>query len=329
MKVGKLSNEDLAKIILGKVNPCREEVIVRPAIGEDCAVIDFGKYACVLSSDPITGTTAEIGRLAVNVSCNDIAASGTEPLGIMVTILAPEGTTLLELDQLMAKIVDEANKLNVEIIGGHTEITSAVNRMVVSTTAIGRNDKDKIVRASGAESGDMLIMTKTAGLEGTGIIIHQKEEELAKILTREEIKTGKSFLERASVVKEGRIAAKVGVTAMHDVTEGGLLGAIWEICQAGDLGCMIDGERINVDPITEKICLHFNIDPLKLISSGTMLIAVSSENIDDLMHELEGNGIRASWIGRLTSSKKRYITTDDGQIVIDAPVSDELYKVVD
>ena len=170
MESGKVPNEVLNKIVLSKINRFREDVILRPGIGEDCAAIDFGQYACVLSTDPITGAANDVGQLAVDISCNDIASCGVEPLGLMVTILCPVGTTEAELEKVMEQICSTAAERNVEIIGGHTEVTPAVNRIVLSTTCIGKTLKNELVSSRGARPGDSIVMTKSAGLEGTAII---------------------------------------------------------------------------------------------------------------------------------------------------------------
>ena len=178
MKSGKLPSDVLEQKIFSNFRFKREEVLVRPQVGEDCSVLDFGDYVCVLSTDPITGAANEIGRLAVHISCNDVAANGVEPFGLLLTILAPEGTTLEVLQDIVRQAAEEAASLRVEIIGGHTEITQAVNRIVVSTTAIGRVEKDKVVKSAGALPGDSIILTKWAGLEGTAIIAHDLAKRL-------------------------------------------------------------------------------------------------------------------------------------------------------
>ena len=242
-------------------------MLVRPEVGEDCAVVDFGEYACVLSTDPITGAVNEVGRLAVHISCNDIASSGVEPLGLMFTLLAPEGTTEEDINAIMKQAGEAAAALHVEIIGGHTEITSAVNKIVISTTAIGRKQKNGVISSSGAAVGDSVVLTKTAGLEGTAILAHDWEERLKKHLGSEIVENAKKMMSDISVVPEGIIAGEIGATSMHDVTEGGLLGAVWEICEASGVGVRIESEKIKIPLETQKICAFFNIDPLKLIST--------------------------------------------------------------
>ncbi|WP_372997487.1 AIR synthase related protein, partial [Lutispora sp.] len=210
MKEGKIPPELLKSLVFNNIKVKREEVILRPEIGEDCAAIDFGSYACVLSTDPITGASEGAGTLAIHISCNDVATSGVRPVGIMVTVLAPPSATEDDIRKVMEEAGEAAAALGVEIIGGHTEITSAVNRIVISTTALGKVQKERIVRSSGAQTGDDVIMTKWAGLEGTAIIAADREKELAGRLSPEEIKTAKAFIKHISVVEEGAAAGEFG-----------------------------------------------------------------------------------------------------------------------
>ena len=133
----KASNEVL-QLVLNKFQKSRKEVVVRPAIGEDCAAVDFGREICVASTDPITGTENEIGKIAVHVSCNDIAASGAEPIGLLVTLLIPPYASDESLDKVISQLSDTAASINVEIVGGHTEVTDAVNRFVICITAFAK-----------------------------------------------------------------------------------------------------------------------------------------------------------------------------------------------
>lgn len=327
MKVGKLDSELLQKIVFNNIKLHRSEVMVRPGIGEDCAVIDFGENVLIMSTDPITGAASEVGRLAVHINCNDIATNGVEPLGLMLTILAPIGTTEDEIENIMKQAGEEAAKLNVEIIGGHTEITAAVNRIIVSATAIGKQLKEKIIKTSGAKPNDKIVMTKTAGLEGTGIIAYDLQKKLSSTISQEIIQNAKSMVDNISVVKEGIIGGKIGVSSMHDVTEGGILGAVWEVCEASKVGCNIFRDKIALAEETIEICKFFDIDPLKLISSGTMLMTVNPKKEKELIEELNKSGIQAAVIGEITE-KGRHLIENNKKIEIEPPESDELYKVI-
>lgn len=326
MVTGKVPNSILEKIVLNKIQKNRSEVILRPGIGEDCSAVEFGDYACVLSSDPITGTAKEIGRLAVHISCNDIASCGVEPLGLLVTILCPPGATEQELEMIMDQLISSAASINVDILGGHTEITTAVTRFVITCTAVGRCPREKLIATSSARKGDSLVLTKHAGLEGASIIAHEKEQELIKVLGNEAVNEAKAYMESLSVVKDGLAAAQFGVNAMHDVTEGGILGAVWEMCEASDNGVEVYIDQIPVTMSTRRICEYYNINPYKLISSGCMLI--SAGDGEGLVRYLETAGITATVIGRLNGTKQKVMTTAGRAEPIPQPASDELYKVL-
>lgn len=328
MKIGKLTTEQLKKLIFYTLNTNREEVLVRPNVGEDCAVVDFGEYVCVMSTDPITGTAEEIGKLAIHITCNDIASSGVSPLGIMLTIMAPEGTKEEEIKKIMEDASSEASKLNVDIIGGHTEITNAVNRIVISSTGIGKELKSKMLKKDAPKADDIIILTKGAGIEGTGIICFEKEEELKKEYGEEIVWEGKSMLDKISVVKEGIIGGKIGVSFMHDVTEGGVLGGLWEICDLYKLGCIIYEDKIKIHNSTKVICSHFNIDPLRLISSGSMLIGIDKDKLDILKNKFEKENIDYSIIGKFNDSGEKKLLINNKEEDIYPPESDELYKVI-
>ena len=334
MQIGKLSNELLNALVLDTVKVDREDVLIGASTGEDCAALSFGSEVCVLSTDPITGTAAEIGKLAVNIGLNDIASSGAKPVALLMTLMCPESTSDLEIAKVVRDANETASKYNVAIIGGHTERTSAVTRIVVSMTAIGKTTEDKLIKTGGANAGDFLYMTKWAGLEGTGIIAYEKEAVLKKELSSGDLEEAFAMLEMTSVIKEGEIAASCGATAMHDVTEGGILGAVYEMCEASGLGCEINKNSISIKDVTERICDHFIIDPLRLISSGSMLIAIPPDKASCLEVSFVEQNIPYSKIGTMTEEKDRILIYGEFELEaikeeIPPPERDELYKVLE
>ena len=329
LKTGKLDSRLLEEIVFKNITFKRPEVITRPGIGEDCAVVDFGSYECVMSTDPITAAVGEIGRLAVHISCNDIASNGVEPLGILLAVMLPEGTTEEQVEELMKQAGQASEELGVEIIGGHTEITPAVNKPVIVSTAIGRGAKWSSQQAENMRPGDYILMTKQAAMEGTGIIAGDFKDELSGLLSEEEFREAAEMLQKVSVVKEGVIAGKIGTAGMHDITEGGVLGAVWEMCDIAQTGAEVWVDRVPVAGVTKKICDRFDIDYLRLISSGSMMIMVHPEVREQMERELENAGIPVACIGRICERKEGVRMVIDGEkIVIAPPASDELYKVV-
>ena len=339
LETGKLDSELLKRIVFNKITFRSDDVKVRPGIGEDCAVMDFGDYECIMSTDPITAAVSDIGRLAIHITCNDIASNGVQPLGIMLAVMLPEGTTADDVEHIMGQAAETAAALKVEIIGGHTEITPAVKQPVIVSTAIGKAVNGTSQSGNDMQSGDYVMMTKSAGLEGSGIIACDYGHRLAGFMTEEEIKTAVSFLDRVSVVKEGIAAGKVGTHGMHDITEGGILGAVWEMCQIAGKGVQIWEDKIPMEPETARICEFFHIDPLRLISSGSMVIIIPADKKDEMEAAMAEAGVACSIIGRIEdesfgvrlfgtgSCDDADKTANDG-IEIAPPSSDELYRVV-
>ncbi len=329
LKVGKLDSDLLEKAVINKIKHKRQDVLVHAGVGEDCATIDFGEYECVMSTDPITASVNDIGRLCIHISCNDIASNGIEPVGILLSVMLPEGTTEDDLSAIMEQAADAAEECGVEIVGGHTEITTAVNQPVIVSTAIGRGKKGQSASAEKIKVGDCILMTKSAGIEGTGIIAGDYEEELAEFLSEEEINEAKALLSKISVVKDGMAAGSIGTHGMHDVTEGGILGAVWEMCRIAGVGAELWDEAIPVEAVTKKICAHYDIDYLRLISSGSMIIMASPDKKSAILEKLEAEGVAACEIGRILPIEEgTYLLKDGEKQEIEPPRADELYKVV-
>jgi hydrogenase expression/formation protein HypE len=327
VKIGKLDNETLERLVLGRVGAHRPEVIVGPGIGEDCAVLDFGEYECVLSTDPITASASRIGSLAVHISCNDVASNGVEPMAIMLTVLLPPSVTEDEISEIARQADEAAKSLGVQIIGGHTEVTDIVTQPLVSATAIGR--AAKAGPASAAEPGDLIVATKTLALEGTAIAAGRRENDLRLYLTSEEIEHAMAMLEQISVVKEGVIAGQAGVKAMHDVTEGGVLGAIWEVCAREGVGAEIHAAALPFDPVTLALCAVLDLDPMRLISSGSMLMIVSEKKWAALFSALSEAGLGASVIGRVEPPENDIVLVmkNGERETVGPPGPDEIYRI--
>ncbi len=326
MEMGKLPSHVLEDLVISAIKNRRDEVVERSGIGKDCAVVDYGDKYCVLSSDPITGAEKNIGKIAVHVACNDIAAGGAEPIALLMTILAPVGTTEDTIHEIMVEANEASKGINVEIVGGHTEITNAVNRMVLSMTAIGM--KSKQMTFEKAVPGDYVLMTKTAGMEGSAIIAEEKAATLLECgFSQGELEEAKEFLNALSVVTEGLIGAKVGVKYMHDITEGGVEGAVWEGANALGLGVNLYEDQIPVSDVTKKICECFDIYYGKLISSGAMLMVVEPMKYQELREALAKKSIQVTRIGELTDQGVKILK--NGQwLEIEEPGSDELYRVI-
>ena len=327
MKIGKVAETVLKRSVFKQIKHRREEVLVRSGVGKDCSIVALETdEALVLSTDPITGTSNEIGTLAVHITANDIAASGAEMIGIMLSIILPEGARESDLREMMQDIEAACDSLNIEVIGGHTEVAAAVNQPVVTVTGVGKISKKDIITTAGMKPSQELVMTKWAGLEGTAILARDKEDELRTRYTSTLIQEAKEFIQYISVVKDAKVGKTIGVTAMHDVTEGGVFGALWEMAEASKVGLIVDLKKIPIKQETVEICEFFDLNPYMLMSSGCLLMATDKGN--ELVEGLEKEGISAAVIGRVTSGKERVIMNDDEKRYLEPPKTDELYKAI-
>ena len=325
MRQGKLTSAKLRELIIDQIQPHNEETVVGAGVGEDCCAVMTGDL-CVVSTDPITAGGEQTGMLAIHINANDVAAAGAVPVAALVTILIPPSGKEEQVRDLMDSLTKAAHGLDIDIIGGHTEVTDSVTRIIVSVTMIGKPViPGRMFRTSDMKAGDDIIMTKYAGLEGTAIIAGEYPEELG--LTEEDQRQLRSVRGSLSVVADGKTAARVaGVHAMHDITEGGVLGAVCEMCEASGVGAEIDLSSVPVLPVTGKICERYALDVFGLISSGSMMIA--AENGALVIEALKQNGISAAMIGKAGGDGVYDISSGEKKAVFPYP-ADELYKVLE
>ena len=326
MKIGKVPENVLKRVVMGQLHNSRSEVLLGPGIGEDCAALQLADDEwMVMSTDPITGTSQDIGRLGVVITANDLASAGAEPIGVMVTVLLPEGVREVALKRIMAQVEQACGELDMQILGGHTEVTAAVNQPLLSVAGVGKVKKGKMVTTGGAAPGMDVIVTKWIGLEGTSIIAKEKEKELLAHFPAPFVEEAKRMDAYLSVVPEARTAVRTGVAAMHDITEGGVFGALWEMAEASGTGLEIELKKIPLRQETVEICEYFGINPYELISSGSMLMA--SANGAALVRALEEDGIAAAIVGRTTDGGERVVLRDGERRFLEPPKADALYQI--
>ena len=346
MEIGKVPENVLKRSVFKKLTVKRPEVLVHAGVGEDCAVLAPTENALVLSTDPITASAKEIGTIAFHITANDIASSGAELVGILLTIIMPPNSEEGELKQIMDDVSQLTAEYDVEILqvvenaaDGRdlvisvtdpellAEVSAVVNQTLVSVTGIGRIAKDKLVTTKGLKPGQDLVVTKWIGLEGTSIIATEFEKELKKRLPVSIVDESKKFASLLSVVKDSRVAMQVGVSAMHDVTEGGIFGALWEMAEASGVGLCVDLKKIPIRQETIEICEFFNLNPYQLISSGSMLIG--TDHGSQLVDALAKEGIHAAVIGKAVEGNDRVIFNDGEKRFLEPPKADELYRAFD
>lgn len=328
---GKIPIDILKEVVFKNLGAPRKEVIVGPKTGVDGAVLDLGDKSVVVSMDPITGAVERIGWLAVNVNANDIATFGVEPAFLFSCLLLPEGADKKMVEAISTQMSNAAQQIGIAIVGGHCESTPKLVNPIVVGCVMGITEKGHYVTSAGAKPKDKLILTKSAGIEGTAILASDRETELKKTLSVIELKKAKEFYHQISVVKDALIAYKTGgVHAMHDPTEGGIANGIHEMADASNLGVEVSKEKILIQPETDKICTHFKIDPLQLIGSGALLIAADPKKAKKIIKNLNQQNLPASIIGEFTEdSKQRYLKLKEKtKQKLTRPESDHLWRAL-
>ena len=326
LKLGKLSPEVLERYLLNMTGAASPDLVVAPSLGVDFGVVKHGRTRLVVSSDPVTGVKDKVGWYAVNVNANDIATSGSRPQFLQSIILLPEKASVRDVAKISSEIHRTASSLGITVVGGHTELTPGLRRPIVVMTAFAF--ADSYVTAADARAGDSIVLTKTAGVEGTAICASDSAALDGKV-DAGVIRRGRAFLSKLSVVAEaGACYATGAVRAMHDCTEGGVLGAVYEMSRASNLGFELREREIPVAPETAAICSALKLDPLRLISSGALLVAVEPGREGEVIRAASRAGSGATVIGRFRRGRRTLLRADGAaEDISDAP-SDEIWKVV-
>lgn len=328
---GKLNPIILEKYI-GNIPSFDKRVKIGPRIGEDTAVVDAGSKYLLLKSDPITFTADRIGWYSVHINANDIATMGGVPSWFLATILLPEkGATEKVIKSIFSDLRRALSELHITLCGGHTEVTPGLDRPIISGMMIGEVPKRKLVRNDRIKPGDRIILARGIAIEGTSIIAREKETVLLKSFPKKFIRDVKNFIYEPgiSVIKAARIAVDASpLSGMHDPTEGGLLGGIWEMAHRQKLGFEIQEDKIYIYPECRMICDSAGIDPLRLIASGALVITSRPGSANKIVSALSSEEIPAAVIGSFTQeSQGRYLIKEKKNYRIKPPFVDEITKI--
>jgi hydrogenase maturation factor/phosphoglycolate phosphatase-like HAD superfamily hydrolase len=298
---GKLPN-DLLREYLNQFVFDDPSIIINPGVGEDTAAVNIAsEEVLVLKSDPITFATDSIGQYAVLINANDIATSGAKPRWLLTTLLFPCGVTPYEIRNVINELKAFCRQWEITLCGGHTEITDAVKRPVVTGMMAGTVARHDLIDKRNMAPGDRVLLTKGVAVEGTAIIAREFGDRLKTLgMAHSEIDSGREFLASISIITEARIAAESRtVSAMHDVTEGGLANAAEELSIAGGYRIKIDMDTIPVFRETREFCRLLGIDPLGLIGSGSLLICCRPTGCNSLISAIHEAGIEVTCIGEV------------------------------
>jgi hydrogenase maturation factor len=321
LKSGKL-DISILEGLLEKHTLLDPRVVIGPKIGEDAAVIDVGEGAkdyWVVTSDPITFTREEIGYYGVVVNINDIATMGAIPRWFLATLLFPEeGTDLDLIEKVFSQIHNACLRFGISFVGGHTEITPGIGRIILSGHMIGEVKKDRLVTTSGARTGDLLLLIKGVCIEGTSIIARERETELlARGMPRSLIEKTKNFIFEPGIdiLQAARVACgAVSVHSMHDPTEGGLINGVVEVSLASEKEIEVDFGKVHIYEESQILCKEYGLDPLGVIASGALLLTLSPQDLPFLQKAFQKASIPFQVIGKVKQGPARVLTIKGKEI---------------
>ncbi len=316
----------MKRSVLKKIKTHREEVTDGAGVGTDCAILSFGEgYDTVLSTTPVTAPIEDISTYAIHMALNNIAAAGAEPVGVMLTIVLPEQTEESELQVQMAQAEEICRTCSVEIIGGHTEVLPNISEPIMTVTGVGKRHAGEVDLSRGIKAGQDILVSKWIGLEGTIRLARERKEELCMRYPVRMVEEAAAYDKYLSVIPEAATAMKSGVCGMHDVSRGGIFGALWELAQKAGVGLEIDLKKIPVKQETIEICEFFELNPYELLSGGCLIMA--ADDGEKLASALKRENIPAVIVGRTTDGNDRVIYNEDEKRYLDRPKTDQIYYI--
>lgn len=327
MRQGKISENVLKRSVLKKIKTHRDEVVSGAGIGKDCAILALSEgEEIALSVTPVTAPVTELSGYAIPMALNNVAAAGAEPVGVMLSILLPEETEEAELQQLMVQAEEVCRACHVEIAGGHTEVTAAVDKPIVTVTGIGKKEAARAGYPQGIKANQDIVVSKWIGLEGTARLAKEHKEELCARYPVRMIEEAAAYDKYLSIIPEAATAMKSGVCGMHDVSRGGIFGALWEMASGAGVGLEIDLKKLPMKQETVEICEFFELNPYELLSGGCLIMVTEDGN--GLVTALAREEIPAVIVGKTTDSNDRVLYNDDEKRYLDMPKTDQMYQMM-
>lgn len=322
--IGKISSEILDEIVLPQLGHKRSEVLLKPQHGVDIGIVDLGNgKVMATTTDPIFIVPPygweRSAWFAVHILASDAVTSGLQPNYITLDLNLPLSITRDEFEIMWNTIHKECDKIGMAVISGHTgRYEGCEYPMVGGATVICIGEKDKYVSPTMAQVGDSIIITKGAAVEAAGLFAVTFPHKVAEKYGKETADEAEKIFWQMSVVEDAMTAVEVGVhengvTAMHDATECGVWGGLFEVAQASNVGMVIDKEKIILQDVIKKVCDLFNIDPYSSISEGTLIITCTPQQAQEVIKRLNDKGIPASIVGEVTEKDKGVQFSENGK----------------
>lgn len=328
MKIGKVSQTVLKRSILKTLQFQREETIIQPSVEEMCYGIEVKEDEQILStSAALYGNEKDLGVFALAQVVNDLATRGAKAVGVSVHIMLPPYAYESRLKTMMEHIERAGSAHAVQILCAKAEVSPAINKAMVYMNGMGVLKKGELLQSNMGKADQDIVLLKWIGLEGTFRVMREKEEELSKrfvptFLNEIQMLESEIFSEKALF-----LAKDFGVSAMHQITSGGILAALWEFAESSDVGMEVDLKKMSIKQETVEVCEYFHLNPYQLTSAGSVLIA--TDRGEELVSKFAEKGIQATVLGRTTVDKARVILGGEEKRFLDRPAADELLKIYD
>ncbi|MCM1048274.1 MAG: AIR synthase family protein [Clostridiales bacterium] len=324
MRNGKITENALKRSVLKQIGKRRKEVLCGAGVGTDCAVMSFEEdEETVVSTNPVSASIDIIAMHGVHRALNNIAAAGAEPVGVLLSCLLPENIEESELREMMKQAEEICINCNVQIIGGHTEATQGISKPMLTVTGIGKRKKTDKPRK--IEAGQDIVVSKWIGLEGTQMIALKYRDKLLTRYPERMIDEAEEFRQFFSILPEAAAALKSGVCGLHDVSQGGIFGALWEMAQGAGVGLEIDLKKLPIRQETIEICEFFDLNPYELLSGGSLLM--TTDDGVGLSENLKRAGVPAVIVGKTTAGNDRVLYNEDEKRFLEPPKADQIYKL--
>ena len=326
MKIGKVSQTVLKRSILKTLQFQREETIIQPSVEEMCYGIEVKEDEQILStSAALYGNEKDLGVFALAQVVNDLATRGAKAVGVSVHIMLPPYAYESRLKTMMEHIERAGSAHAVQILCAKAEVSPAINKAIVYMNGMGVLKKGELLQSNMGKADQDIVLLKWIGLEGTFRVMREKEEELSKrfvptFLNQIQMLEPEIFSEKALF-----LAKDFGVSAMHQITSGGILAALWEFAESSDVGMEVDLKKMSIKQETVEVCEYFHLNPYQLTSAGSVLIA--TDRGEELVSKFAEKGIQATVLGRTTVDKARVILGGEEKRFLDRPAADELLKI--
>lgn len=329
MRIGKVSDSVLKRSVLKAIKKTSHNCI-KPGPGKDIGIMAFGMD---MSDAFVMGTSTAVEEdglkaivEAINCSANNVAAGGYKPEAFVINITIPEPVEEQHLRLMMEKADILVRELGGYIATGHTTVSKKVKQVVVSTTCMSHIRLGHIEELKKDKDYD-IVMCGNTGAEGAAYIEEMCHGEYKELFSEEYLRDVREALEKLSIVKEAAVAVKHGVVAMHDIHEGGVFGALWELCEQVGCGMEVDLRRLPIKQSTVEICERVDVNPYILTSMGAILLV--TEDGQSLVAALEKENIGGCVVGATTKGKERLLINKGEKRYLDKPAIDEIYRIKD